>query len=150
MLNLQISRPILDPHKNFGRCSHTTSTKRKFLPPIMLLLYYIPRRQTVMQVDRAGSYVSVMHGNCAKGRACLILEGKGRRELRCSLFHLKTLPSQTQYWRLRTLPLCQDCIYTYFMNYCCKNRRKISFILFFLFPRLSSALQKLARCPFNF
>jgi len=50
-----------------------------------------------MQVDRAGSYVSVMHGNGVKERTCLILEGKGRRELSCSLLHLKMLPSQNQY-----------------------------------------------------
>jgi hypothetical protein len=133
MLNLEISRPILDPHKMFGRCSHTTYTIRKFLPPKVLLICLIPGRQAVVEVDIAGSYVSVMHGNGVRERTCLILEGKGRRELSCSLLHLKMLPSHTQYWHLRTPPLYQNCIHTYFMNYCCKYWRKMSFILFFCF-----------------
>ena len=128
------------PYKILGRCSCTVSTKRKFLPPITLLIYQIPRRQTVMQIDRAISYVSVMHWNGLKGLACLILEWKGWREMSCSSVLLKMLPSETQYWYFGTLPLCQDCIYTYCMSYCCKYWRKMSFVILFLFPRLSSAL----------
>jgi hypothetical protein len=45
----------------------------------------------------ASSYVSLMHWNGVKERTCLIIDGKGRRELSCSLLHLKMLPSQTQY-----------------------------------------------------
>ena len=52
----------------------------------MLIIYHIPRRHTIMQVDRERSYVSVMHGNGLKERKCLILERKGRKELSCSLF----------------------------------------------------------------
>jgi len=83
--------------------------------------------------DRCASlHVSLMHRNGVKERTCWIIEGKGRRELSCSLLHFKMLPSQAQYWHIRKFPLCQDCIYTYFMNYCSKYWRKMSFILFFL------------------
>jgi len=145
MFNVQISRPILDPTKN----SRTVQPHGVYKTDIVTYLLdstasdrYASRQSPFPCITEKHepSYVSVTHGNGVKGLVSLILEGKCKRELSCSTVLLKMLLSQTQYRYLGTLPLCQDCIYTYFMSYCCKYWRKISFILFFLFPRLSPAL----------